>query len=196
MKLSAQHSSGGLSGSVRNIQTGELIHFQFLRGVKQLPLEVVLGDKRLEVMLRIAPVETDAGDDLDMELTFCAPEVNTTAALDYVPKIAPPVAGGKIDQDGAAMAPLTAKEEIQIGEEAPAELRDAVLSELERASAQYQLTPSDLALEQAEGIEESLFEGGDQVNTGEQEPREDAHPATKVPSLPGVGGRGGKRRNR
>ena len=183
MKLSSQHASGGLSGHIRSTQTGEVVHFQFPKGIMRLPVEVLLGDKRLEVYLRVELVDTDVGDDVDMELILRAPDVAATASLDYTPRIAPPPAGGKIDQDGAAMAAPSSKDEVEIKEGPPSEVREMVLGEDERDS--YTITPTQLALDRAEESEAGLFDGEDQV--GSDDPLKDEHPATKIPELPGVG---------
>lgn len=182
MKLSVQHDTAGLAGHIRSTQTGEVLHFQFpKRGNNQIPFEIVMGDKRLEVFLRIEKVETDKGDDLDMELTLRAPDVAVAASLDYVVKIAPPKAGGKIDTDGAAMDPPEAGEPV-IAEAPPVEKREEVLTPAEKDK--YAITPTELAIQQATTAEEGLFDGEEQVGSATSE---DEHPATQVPELPGVG---------
>jgi hypothetical protein len=184
MKLSTQHATSGLSGHIRSVQTGEMAHFQFARGTTKIPFEVQLGDKRLEVYLRIEAVPTDSSaDDLDLELLLRAPDVAATPALDYVPKVAPPTNGGKIDQDGAAMSPPAEPEAVVIQEGPPVEVREAVFSEAERE--ENPITPTELAIQQAEEVEADLFTGEDQVGTDGTS--NDEHPATRVPALPGVG---------
>ena len=69
----------------------------------QLPFEVLLGDKRLEVYLRVEKVETDRGDDLDLELSLRAPDVLTAVTPDFVPKVYLLGDKAKIDIDGSAM---------------------------------------------------------------------------------------------
>ena len=183
MKVSVQHETSGLAGHIRSTQTGEVVHFQFAkRGNNQIPFEIVMGDKRLEVFLRIEKVETDGSDDLDMEITLRAPDVATPASLDYVRKIAPPKAGGKIDTDGAAMDPPEAGEPV-IAEAPPVEKREEVLTPAEKDK--YEITPTELAIQQANATEEGLFEGEEQVGAGAADGE---HPATQIPELPGVGG--------
>lgn len=182
MKLSVQHDTGGLSGHIRSIQTGEVLHFQFPRRLTELPLEVFLGDKRLEVFLRVVKVDTDHGDDLDLELTFRAPDVATMASLDYAPRVAPPGPGGKIDVDGAAMEAPTATDEVVIAEAPPVEKHDHVQTEAEKAT--MPITPTELAIQMATGDKEDLF-GGEELVGASEDPTE--HPATQVPALPGVG---------
>ena len=140
-----------------------------------------MGDKRLEVFLRIEKVETDGSDDLDMELTLRAPDVATPASVDYVPKISPPKAGGKIDVDGAAMDPPEAGEP-PIAEGPPVEKREEVLTAPEKDK--YAITPTELAIQQVNAVEEGLFDGEEQVGAGAAEGE---HPATQIPELPGVG---------
>lgn len=182
MKLSVQHDTSGLAGNIRSTQTGEVLHFQFpKRGNNQIPFEIVLGDKRLEVFLRIEKVDTDGSDDLDMEVTLRAPDVATPASLDYVPKVAPPKVGGKIDTDGAAMDPPEAGEPV-IAEAPPVEKREEVLTEPEKGK--YAITPTELAIQQANAAEEGLFDGEEQVGAGTADGE---HPATQIPELPGVG---------
>jgi len=183
MKVSVRHDTAGLAGHIRSTQTGEVLHFQFpKRGNNQIPFEIVMGDKRLEVFLRIEKVETDGSDDLDMEITLRAPDVATPASLDYVRKIAPPKAGGKIDTDGAAMDPPEAGEPV-IAEGPPVEKREEVLTQTEKDK--YEITPTELAIQQANATEEGLFEGEEQVGAGAADGE---HPATQIPELPGVGG--------
>lgn len=181
MKLSVQHATAGLTGIIRSTQTGETIHFRFSpRGPGQIPFEVTLGDKRLEVFLRTEKVDTDGSDDLDMELSLRAPEVATAALLDYVPRIAPPRSGGKIDTDGAAMDPPEVGEPL-IAEGPPVEKREEVLTTPEKEK--YAITPTELAIQQANAVEEGLFEGEEQVGGA----TDGEHPATQIPELPGVG---------
>ena len=190
MKLSDQHASGGLSGHIRSVQTGEVVHFQFSKSTTKLPFEIVLGDKRLEVYLRADKVETDHGDDVDMELTLRAPDVATPASLDYVPKIAPPPPGGKIEQDGSAMAATSDTDEVIIKDGPVQDKRELVLGESERE--EYAIKPTTLSIQRAEDNEKTLFDGEEQVGlteAGEEDP------VTKVPSLPGVGSERRKKRN-
>lgn len=181
MKLSVQHATSGLTGILRSTQTGEVIHFQFSsRGNRQIPFEVTLGDKRLEVFLRTEIVDTDGADDLDMELFLRAPDVATTASLDYTPKVAPPRAGGKIDTDGAAMDPPEDGEPL-IAEGPPVEKREEVLTTTEKDK--YAITPTELAIQQANAVEDGLFDGEEQIGVA----ADGEHPATQIPELPGVG---------
>lgn len=190
MKLSDQHASGGLSGHIRSVQTGEVVHFQFSKNTTKLPFEVVLGDKRLEVYLRADKVETDLGDDTDMELTLRAPDVVTPVSLDYVPKIAPPPAGGKIEQDGSAMAATAETDDIVIKDGPVQDKRELVLGDAERE--EYAVTPTTLSIQRAEDNEKSLFDGEEQVGMTEAG---EGDPVTKVPSLPGVGSDRRKKRS-
>lgn len=187
MKLSAQHDNTGLSGSIRSVQTGEIVHFQFPRGTQRIPVEVLLGDKRIEAYLRVERVEADAGDDLDVELVLRAPDLHASKDLDFVPRVHPPKAGGKIDQDGAAMEAASISDEVEIKEGPPVEKRETVLSP-EEVDA-YAITPTELALQQMSSDEAkedgSLFSGEEQVGGAESK---DQHPATQIPELPGVGG--------
>lgn len=123
MKLSAQRDSGTLSGHLRNTQTGEVVHFFFGRNTTKLPVEVQLGDKRLEVYLRLEVVDAGAGDDMDLELTLRAPEVAADGVKDFTPAVGTPGPKGKIDVDGAIMS---ADGDVEIAEEPVAEVRDLV----------------------------------------------------------------------
>jgi hypothetical protein len=195
MKLSAQHGSSGLSGSIRSIQTGEILHFQFNAKRTTVPVEVVLGDKRIEAMLRIESVTAGAGDDLDMVLTLRAPEGRPAPAesLDYVPRIAPPPGpGGRIDTDGGAMMPSNPTDEVVIADAPPTEVREYVISEEDREK--YPITPTELAISQGEESGHDPYAGEERV--GDPKPSNDEHPATKIPSLAGVGENRAKKRGR
>ena len=123
MKLSAQRDSGTLTAHLRNTQTGEVVHFFFGRNVTKLPVEVQIGDKRLEVYLRLEAVDADGGDDMDLELTLRAPEVAADDVKDFTPVVGNPGPKGRIDVDGAVMS---ADGEVEIAEDAAAEVRELV----------------------------------------------------------------------
>lgn len=182
MKFSSQYESGGLTGYIRSVQTGEYMHFTFNKPRTSLPIEVSIGGRRLEAFLRIVKVETDEGDDIDLELVLRAPDVATTDALDFVPKVAPPVNGGRIDVDGAAMSPLSADAAVSepVAESAPTEVKDPVLAQPE-VTALPEVSSDPLPLNEVNvepGAEEDMI--GDA-------PSKDDHPATQIPELPGVG---------
>ena len=182
MKFSALYESGGLTGYIRSVQTGEFVHFTFDKPRTSLPFEVSIGGRRLEAFLRVVRIEADAGDEIDMELVLRVPDVATAEALDYVPKVAPPVNGGKIDVDGAAMSPLTPDASVKepVAEEAPVVSTDPVVAPVE-ATVLPEVSSDPLPLNDVNvepGAEEDMI--GDA-------PSKDDHPATQIPELPGVG---------
>lgn len=110
MKASDFHTTYGMAGSIRSLQTGQSINFHFPKGTDTLHLEVEMNGERYETLLRVKPISTENPDDTrDLSLSFVAPEGFTKESLDYQPKVEVP-AGSRLDIDGSPMAKSSIKD--------------------------------------------------------------------------------------
>lgn len=138
MKLSHQHETSGLTGSLRSTATGEVIHFALPRGVHRVHVQAVLGDRHVDGYLTFSKIATDdPHDDLDMQAVLQVPAGPTGQDLDYVPAKPPLTPGAKYDVDGSPMggevvdAGDTTSGDIQ--DEPLEPVRETVFTEAERA---------------------------------------------------------------
>jgi hypothetical protein len=101
MKLSHQHDAQGLAGYLRNPVTGELMHFELLKGKTSMYLQAVLGDKHLEGRLMIERIPTDdPSDDIDLQIRIDIPTGPVGENLDVKP---PRPDAPRYDVDGMPM---------------------------------------------------------------------------------------------
>lgn len=106
MKLSAYFTDHGMQGTMRNVRTGETIHFDIPKRSGGVPFEVNMGGHRFEAKLIMVPYSSGRKEDpYDMQLRLIVPYGETgSGALDPLPK---PAEGPKYPDapDGAPMGP-------------------------------------------------------------------------------------------
>jgi hypothetical protein len=133
MKLSHQHSELGIAGYLKNPVTGEMLHFNLLKGQRRVYVQAVIGDKHLEGHLTFEPIMTDdPADDIDMQLRLEIPSGPIGEDLDVKP-LRP--AADRYDVDGMPMidGPVRAQEdEGDIKEEGPDRILEPLRDERER----------------------------------------------------------------
>lgn len=106
MKLSHQHSTGGVTVSIGNRATGQVVLFTFPKGATRMPVAVVVGDKHLNATLKIKPFETDRFDEVDLEVSLLVPEIDALDAEVAPTKPTAPDGGAPTKNDAPEPLPL------------------------------------------------------------------------------------------
>lgn len=107
MKLSAHHSTHGLEGTVRLLDTGETLHLRFPKGKFRAEAQVNIGGHRLETAFLLEMVESKRGEDVDMRIVLEAPIGKTATGTRLAPVPAPKA---EVAGDGSPMTNNTLRQ--------------------------------------------------------------------------------------
>ncbi len=158
MKLTHEHATHGLTGVIRSVQTGQELHFSFLKGTDKTPLLISVGGREYLAALRLVPFKPeDINDEIDAALVFTFPDEpgeilsRQLAALGVAPEA--PVVRSPVQEPLAHLPVLPTAPPEKI-EEAPRHA-DAIASVEEKA-----VLEEDALVRKAEAVASAADDDG------------------------------------